>query len=136
MKGQRIQIPCHRKGQILFCKKKQQQKHSDSTKWFSETCIINMLHFFLLTNMFVMLGGRVFQQRVGMPMGTNCAPLISDLFLYSYEADIIQGLLRKTEKKLSQSINFTFRYMKDVISLNNSRFGDFVYRIYISLKLK
>jgi hypothetical protein len=77
-----------------------------------------------------MLGGRVFQQRVGMPMGTNCAPLISDLFLYSYEADIIKGLLKKNEKKLAQSINFTFRYMDDVISLNNSRFGDFVYRIY------
>jgi hypothetical protein len=77
-----------------------------------------------------MLGGRVFQQRVGMPMGTNCAPLISDLFLYSYEADIIKGLLKKNEKKLAQSINFTFRYMDDVISLNNFRFGDFVYRIY------
>jgi hypothetical protein len=40
------------------------------------------------------------------------------------------GLLKKNEKKLAQSINFTFRYMDDVISLNNSRFGDFVYRIY------
>ena len=65
-----------------------------------------------------------------MPMGTNCAPLISDLFLYSYEEDIIKGLLKKNEKKLAQSIKFTFRYMDDVISLNNSRFGDFVYRIY------
>jgi hypothetical protein len=69
-----------------------------------------------------------------MPMGTNCAPLISDLFLYSYETDIID--LKKKEKKLAQSINFTFRYMDDVISLNNSRFGDFVYRIYIPLNLK
>jgi len=69
-------------------------------------------------------------------MGTNCVPLISDLFLYSYEADIIYGLLKKKEKKLAQSINFTFRYIDDVISLNNSRFGDFVYRIYIPLNLK
>ena len=29
--------------------------------------------------------GMVFQQIVGIPVGTNCAPLISDLFLYCYE---------------------------------------------------
>jgi len=63
-------------------------------------------------------------------MGTNCAPLLTDLFLYSYEADLIQGRLKKNEKKLAQSFNFTFRYIDDVLSLNNSRFGDFVDRIY------
>jgi hypothetical protein len=63
-------------------------------------------------------------------MGKNCAPLLADLFLYSYEADFIQGLLKKNEKKLPQSFNFTFRYIDDVRSLNNSRFGDFVDRIY------
>jgi hypothetical protein len=36
-------------------------------------------------------------------MGTNCAPLLADLFLYSYEADFIQGLLKKIEKKLARS---------------------------------
>ena len=48
----------------------------------------------------VIFGGRVFQQTIGIPMGTNCVPLLTDLFLYSYEADFTQGLLRKTEKKL------------------------------------
>jgi len=33
-------------------------------------------------------------------MGTNCAPLLADLFLYSYEADFIHGLLKTNEKKL------------------------------------
>jgi hypothetical protein len=59
------------------------------------------------------------------------------LFLYSYEADFIQGLLKKNEKKLARSFNFTFRYIDDVLSLTNSRFGDFVDRIYpIELKIK
>ena len=75
-----------------------------------------------------MFGGRVFQQTDGIPMGTISAPLLTDLFLYSYEADFIQGLLKKNENKLS--FNFTFRYIDDVLSLNNSRFGDFVGRIY------
>ena len=85
---------------------------------------------FLIDNIFVMFAGPVFQQTVGIPMGNNCAPLLADLFLYSYEADFIQGLLKKNEKKLPQSFNFTFRYIDDVRSLNNSRFGDFVDRIY------
>jgi hypothetical protein len=68
---------------------------------------------------------------------TNCVPLLADLFLYSYEADFIQGLLKKNEKKLARSFNFTFRYIDDAFSINNSRFGDFVDRIYlIELEIK
>ena len=54
-----------------------------------------------------------------------------------YEADFIQRLLKKNEKKLARSFNFTFRYIDDVLSLNNSRFGHFVDRIYpIELGIK
>jgi hypothetical protein len=84
-----------------------------------------------------MFGGHVFQQTVGIHMGTNCVHLLADLFLYSYEADFIQGILKKNGKKLARSLNFTFRYIDDVLSLNNSRFGDFVDRIYpIDLEIK
>ena len=50
---------------------------------------------FLIHDIFTMFGGRVFQQNVDIPMGTNCAPILADLLLYSYEAYIIQGLLEK-----------------------------------------
>jgi hypothetical protein len=70
-------------------------------------------------------------------MGTNCASLLADLFLYSCEADFIQGLLKQNERKLVRSFNFTFRYIDDILSLNNSMFGDFVDRIYlIELEVK
>jgi hypothetical protein len=95
-----------------------------------------MLVFFI-DNIFAMFGGRVFQQTVGIPMGTNCAPLLTHLYLYSYEADFMQGLLKKNEKKLARFFNFTFRYIDDVLSLNNSRLSDFVDRIYpIELEIK
>ena len=74
----------------------------DSTKRLSETDIIKMLGF-LIDNIFVILGGRVFQQTIDIPMGTNCALLLADLFVYSYEADFILGLLKKNEKKLARS---------------------------------
>ena len=69
-----------------------------------------------------MFGGHVFQQTVAIPMGTNCAPLLANLFLYQYEADFIQRIFKKNEKKLARSFNFTFRYTDDVLSPNNSRF--------------
>ena len=91
----------------------------------------------MIENIFVIFGGCVFQQTFGIPIGTNCAPLLADLFLYSYEVDFIQGLLKKNEKKLARSFNFTFRYIDDVFSLNNSRLCDFVDRIYpIELEIK
>ena len=92
---------------------------------------------FLIDNVVVIFGGRVFQQTVGIPMGTNCAPLLVDLFFYSYEADLIQGLLKKNENKLARSFNFMFRYIYEILSLNNSMFGDFVDHIYpIELEIK
>jgi hypothetical protein len=108
----------------------------DSTKMFSETDIINMLEF-LIDNIFAMFGGLFFQQTVGILMGTNCALRLADLFLYSYETDFIQGFLKKNEKNLASSFNFTLRYIDDVLSLNTSRFGDFVDRILpIELEIK
>ena len=47
---------------------------------------------FLIDNIFVQFGGRDFQQTIGIPMGTNCAPLLADLFLYSYETDFLDAL--------------------------------------------
>ena len=69
---------------------------------------------FLIDDIFIMFGGRVFQQTVGIPTGTNYVLLV-DLFLYSHEADFIQGLLKKNEKKLVRSFNFTFRYIDDAL---------------------
>jgi hypothetical protein len=65
------------------------RNHSDSTKYFSDTDIINMLEF-LIDNIFVIFGGRVFQQTFDIPIGTNCDRLLADLFLYwsRYEADL------------------------------------------------
>jgi hypothetical protein len=57
---------------------------------------------------------------VGIPLGTNCSPLLTDLLLYSYEADFIQGLLKKT-KRSYPDLYFTFHYTDDILSVNNSK---------------
>ena len=35
----------------------------------------------LVDNIYVRFGGQLFQQTVGIPMGTSWAPLLADLFL-------------------------------------------------------
>ena len=105
------------------------RKETTSGRKYTEEDIIKMLYF-LIDNIFVQFGGRVFQQTVGIPMGTNCAPLLADLFLYSYEADFIQGLIKDKKKNLALSFNLTFRYIDDVLSLNNPSFSDYLHLIY------
>jgi hypothetical protein len=61
-----------------------------------------------------------------VPIISGYVPLLADFFLYSYEVDFIQWPLKENEKKLARSFNFTFSYIDDVLSLNNSRLGDFV----------
>jgi hypothetical protein len=56
---------------------------------------------FLIDNIFVFFGGRVFQQTVGIPMGKNCAPLVADSILYSYEAVLIQEVSQEKRKESS-----------------------------------
>jgi hypothetical protein len=63
-------------------------------------------------------------------MGTNCAPLLADLILCAYEVNFLQGLLKNKDRKLAQTFNSRFLYIDAILSLNNSRFGDYLHRIY------
>ena len=101
------------------------KEHSDSKSKYSEDDIIKMLEF-LVDNIFVVFAGKVFQQTVGIPMGTNCAPLIADIILYSYEADFIQSLLSTEKKHLASRFNLTYRYIDDVLSINNPEFENYL----------
>ena len=76
------------------------------------------------------LPGKVFQQTVGIPMGTNCAPLLADIFLYSYEADFVQSLLSTGKKHLAYRFNLTYRYIDDVLSINNPEFENYLGQMY------
>ncbi|KAK3087212.1 hypothetical protein FSP39_003163 [Pinctada imbricata] len=107
------------------------KEKSDSENKYTETDIIQMLNF-LIDNIFVVFGGKVFQQIVGIPMGTNCAPLLADIFLYSYEAEFIQSLVSEGKRYLASDFNFTYRYIDDVLSINNPKFADYLSSIYPS----
>ena len=85
---------------------------------------------FLVDNIYVRFGGQLFRQMVGIPMGTNCAPLLADLFLYSYENEFLDKLLKEGKRKLARKFNLSYRYNDDLISFNNKRFKEFISDIY------
>ena len=61
-------------------------------------------------------------------MGTNCAPLLADIFLYSYEAEFLQSLLStgRGGEQLASRFNFTYRYIDDILSINNPEFDNYL----------
>ena len=79
---------------------------------------------FLIDNIFV--------EVVGIPMGTNCAPLLADLFLYSCENEFLDNMIRDGHRKLARSFNLCYRYTDDLIVFNSKKFGDYVKEIYPS----
>ena len=67
---------------------------------------------------------------VGIPMGTNCAPLLADLFLYSYEKEFLDKLIKEGKRTLAKKFNLLYQYIDDFISFNNKRFKEFISDIY------
>lgn len=55
-------------------------------------------NYFLIDNIYVRYGKTVYGKVVGVPMGINCAPLISDLFMYCYELQFMVVLTKMSSK--------------------------------------
>ena len=69
-------------------------------------------------------------------MGTNCAPLVAGLFLFSYERDFIMSLSDEKQADIIDAFNTTSRYLVDILNINNVYFDNMVSQIYPSeLKL-
>ena len=80
---------------------------------------------FLIDNIYVRFGSSVFPQVIGIPMSTNSAPLLANLFLYTFEYDFMVKTLRQDIAKAIQFSN-TFRYIDDLFSNNNVDFGNYI----------
>ena len=62
-------------------------------------------------------------------MGTNCAPLVADLFLFCYERDFILSLLEDSEDNQSgviEAFNSASRYLDDLLNIDNNFFDSMV----------
>ena len=87
---------------------------------------------FLLDNIFIRFGTKLYRQVVGIPMGTNCAPLVADLFLFCYERDFMMSLSDDKQADVIDAFNTTSRYLDDILNINNVYFENMVSQIYPS----
>ena len=65
-------------------------------------------------------------------MGTNCAPLVADLFLFGYERDFMLSLSEDNQSGVIEAFNSTSRYLDDLLNIHNNFFDSMVNRIYPS----
>ena len=50
-------------------------------------------------------------------MGTNCAPLVADLFLFCYERDFMMSHSDGKQADAIDAFNTTSRYLVDILTL-------------------
>ena len=84
---------------------------------------------FLLDNIYIRFGSKLYRQIVGIPMGTNCAPLVADLFLFCYERDFMLSLSEENQSGVIEAFNSTSRYLDDPLNIDNNFFDSMVYTL-------
>ena len=82
---------------------------------------------YLLDDVNISFGTKLCRQIFGIPMGSNCAPLVADLFLYCYERHLLDSLNHDNQADFIEALNSTFRYLDDI---DNPYFEGMVNQIY------
>ena len=75
-------------------------------------------------------GSKLYIQNVGISMGTNCAPIVTDLFLFCYERDFMKSLTKEKRYDLIDAFNSTSRYLDDLLNIDIIHFEHMGHRIY------
>ena len=78
--------------------------------------------YYLLDNIYIRFGTKLYRQIVGIPMGTNCAPLVADLFLYCYERDFMDSLNHDNQADVIEAFKSSSRYLDELLNIDNPYF--------------
>ena len=75
----------------------------------------------LVDNVFVCCGGRVYKQDIGIPMGTDCAPFLANLYLFALEYAWVERMKAAGDRRsrtAARSLIDTSRFIDDLCILN------------------
>ena len=86
---------------------------------------------YLIDNVYIKVGNNLYRQTIGIPMGTDCAPQLANLFLFHYEYLYMKNLMRDN-LCMAKRFSNTVRYIDDLLTLNNSHFEEEITNIYSS----
>ena len=95
------------------------------TKWgsfnkgqsFTKDDIFSMVDD-IIFNAYFHVADEVYRQIIGIPMGIDPAPFMANLYLYTYEFEKMEELTR-SDRGVALKFNKTFRFIDDLIDLNN-----------------
>ena len=99
-----------------------------SKRSIDQNNLVSMIEY-LVDNIYIVVGNRVYRQCIGIPMGTDCAPLLANLYLFSYEYRYIRNLM-KHNFQIAKKFNNTVRYIDDLLTMNNPYFIKAIQYIY------
>ena len=85
---------------------------------------------FLLDNIVIRFSTNLYRQVVGIPIGTDCASLVADSFLFCFERDFMMSLSDDEQADVIDAFNTTSRYLDDILNINNVYFDNMVSQIY------
>ena len=85
---------------------------------------------FLLDNIYIRFGSKLYGQNVGIPMGTNCAPLLLIYFCSAMRRTSWSPSQKKKRHDLIDAFNSTSRYLDDLLNIDNIHFEHMVHRLY------
>ena len=71
------------------------------------------------------MGNKAFQQQIGIPMGTDCAPLFANLNLFYYEYKYMKNSMKFD---CGKALKLNFTYIDDLLTLNDTLFVDKIAR--------
>ena len=72
--------------------------------------------------MFIQFGTKLYRHVVWIPIGTNCAPLVVNLFRFCYERDIMMSLSDDEQADIIVTFNTTSRYLDNILNINDVYF--------------
>ena len=74
---------------------------------------------FLLDNIYISFGTKLFRQILRIPMGTNSARLVAGLFLFSHERDFMMSLSEEKQSEVIEAFSSPSRYLDDLSNIDN-----------------
>ena len=74
----------------------------------------------IVDNSYIMFRNKIYRQIVGIPMGTNCAPYLANIFLHTYEYNYLEKLVKEGKILEAKLLGHTFRYQDDCIAFNDN----------------
>ena len=83
----------------------------------------------LLDNIYIRFGTKLFRQTVRIPMGTNCTPVVAGLSFFCYERDFVMSLSEEKQYEATEAFSSTSRYLDDLLTIDNNYFDGLISQI-------